>query len=99
MSETQESDKDAYGEITPLQSKGGVLGQLNGVAVHLLADVFEVAWPFVLNSSAGFSKWPPLLAVALQLDFRAGWFGWFELYINIVDPFGESVRRERLEES
>jgi quaternary ammonium compound-resistance protein SugE len=31
----------------------------------LFADVFEVSWPFVLKSSAGFSKWSPLLAVAL----------------------------------
>src|SRR5262245_17970233 len=31
----------------------------------LFADVFEVAWPFVLKSSAQFSKWSPLLAVVL----------------------------------
>jgi quaternary ammonium compound-resistance protein SugE len=31
----------------------------------ICADVFEVAWPFVLKLSAGFSKWSPLLAVVL----------------------------------
>jgi len=31
----------------------------------LFADVFEVAWPFVLKWSAGFSRWSPLLAVML----------------------------------
>jgi hypothetical protein len=31
----------------------------------LLADVFELAWPFVLKSFVGLSKWSPLLAVAL----------------------------------
>jgi quaternary ammonium compound-resistance protein SugE len=31
----------------------------------LLADLFEVAWPFALKSSAGVSKWSPLLAVVL----------------------------------
>jgi quaternary ammonium compound-resistance protein SugE len=31
----------------------------------LLADVFEVAWPFVLKCSAAFSRWSSLLAVLL----------------------------------
>jgi len=31
----------------------------------LLADVFEIAWPFALKSSAAFSRWSPLLAVLL----------------------------------
>lgn len=31
----------------------------------LFADVFEIAWPFVLKRSAGFSNWSPLLAVLL----------------------------------
>jgi len=29
----------------------------------LFADVFEIAWPFVLKSTATFSKWAPLLGV------------------------------------
>jgi Small Multidrug Resistance protein len=31
----------------------------------LSADVFEVAWPFVLKWSATFSRWSPFLAVIL----------------------------------
>lgn len=31
----------------------------------LFADVFEIAWPFVLKRSAAFSNWSPLLAVLL----------------------------------
>lgn len=31
----------------------------------LFADVFEIAWPFVLKRSAAFSSWSPLLAVLL----------------------------------
>jgi quaternary ammonium compound-resistance protein SugE len=32
----------------------------------LLADVFEVAWPFVLKRSAAFSRWSPLIGVVLS---------------------------------
>ena len=38
---------------------------LNGVVVCPLCGPFEVAWPFVLKSFAGFSGWSPLLAVIL----------------------------------
>jgi len=33
----------------------------------LLADVFEVAWPFVLKWSAPLSRWSPLLVVLLAI--------------------------------
>jgi quaternary ammonium compound-resistance protein SugE len=31
----------------------------------LFADVFEVAWPFVLKWSAASSRWSPILAIVL----------------------------------
>ncbi len=31
----------------------------------LFADVFEIAWPFIMKWSATFSIWSPLLAIAL----------------------------------
>lgn len=33
----------------------------------LLADVFEVAWPFVLKRSVAFSRWSPLIGVVLSI--------------------------------
>jgi quaternary ammonium compound-resistance protein SugE len=46
----------------------------------LLADVFEVAWPFVLKRSAGLSKWTTVL---LAVVFA----------IPIFFLLGESVKR------
>jgi quaternary ammonium compound-resistance protein SugE len=33
----------------------------------LLADVFEVAWPFMLKWSVAFSRWSPLIGVVLSI--------------------------------
>ncbi|MBV9687403.1 MAG: multidrug efflux SMR transporter [Alphaproteobacteria bacterium] len=41
--------------------------QLNGVVVYPPCRCFEVAWPFVLKWSATFSRWLPLIGVALSI--------------------------------
>jgi quaternary ammonium compound-resistance protein SugE len=33
----------------------------------ILADVFEIAWPFVLKWSVAFSRWSPLIGVVLSI--------------------------------
>ena len=48
----------------------GHAGALNGSLGHpdnLLADVFEVAWPFVLKWSVAFSRWSPLIVAVVSI--------------------------------
>ena len=33
----------------------------------ILADVFEIAWPFVLKWSVAFSRWSPLIGVIFSI--------------------------------
>jgi quaternary ammonium compound-resistance protein SugE len=54
-------------------------GQLMAWLYILLADVFEVAWPFVLKWSVAFSRWSPLIVAVFS--------------IPVMFLLGESVKR------
>ena len=55
----------------------------------LLADVFEIAWPFVLKWSVAFSKWAPLIGVVFSIPVMF-------LLAESVKLFGESANAGRV---